>query len=160
MSQRFETLKDVRREYRRFKTVSTQLTVHLNPTSQPDTTPVDHFLASVNDLLKHALNDLGDADVVGIVIHNEINQNERAIGITFRRRDQLSGDVIWSVFEKAAQSNGRFNVLDKLTLVVHAVRMLVGFGGVKTKGRPLSVMTHLKRSINEVKQKRTVWPTP
>ena len=82
------------------------------------------------------------------------------IGFTFRRRDQLSGDVIWSVFEKAAQSNGRFKFLDKLTLVVHAVRMLVGFGGVKTKGRPLSVMTHLKRSINEVKQKRTVWPTP
>lgn len=152
MSQRFETLKDVRREYRRFKTVSTQLTLHLNPTPEPDTTPVEHFLASVNDLLKHTLNDLGDADTVGIiVIHNEIIQNERPIGIIFRRRDQISGDVISSVFEKAAQSNDRFNVLDKLTLVVHAIRMPEGFGGVRTKGRPLSVMTHLKRSIIEVK---------
>jgi hypothetical protein len=34
---------------------------------------------------------------------------------------------------------------------VHSGRMPVGFGRVKTKGRQLSVMAHLKRSIIEVK---------
>jgi hypothetical protein len=36
---------------------------------------------------------------------------------------------------------------------VHSVRMPVGFGGdgLKTKGRQLSVMAHLKKSIIEVK---------
>jgi hypothetical protein len=56
------------------------------------------------------------------------------------------------VFEKVAQSNARFNALDKLNVVVHSVKMPVGYGlGVKTKGRQLEVMDHLKRSIIEVK---------
>jgi hypothetical protein len=76
---------------------------------------------------------------------------DKAIGISFRRRDQLSEDVIWSVFEKVAQSNARFNALDSLNVEVHSVRMPVGFDGVKTKGRQLSIMAHLKSSIVEVK---------
>jgi hypothetical protein len=58
---------------------------------------------------------------------------------------------VWRVFEKVIQSNARFNVLDRLVITVHSVRMPVGFGRVKTKGRPISVMAHLKRSIIEVK---------
>ena len=39
-----------------------------------------------------------------------------------------------------------------LVVTVHSVKMPVGFGnGIKTKGRPLSVMAHLKRSIVEIK---------
>jgi hypothetical protein len=46
----------------------------------------------------------------------------------------------------------RFNALDKLIVVVHSVKMPVGHGrGVKTKGRQLEVMAHLKRSTIEVK---------
>jgi hypothetical protein len=105
----------------------------------------------VSDLFEHALQDIGDADMVGITIHNEINQNDWPIGISFRRKDQLSGDVISSVFEKVAQSIARFNALDTLTVVVHSVRMPVQSGGVRTKGRPFSVMAHLKNSIIEVK---------
>jgi hypothetical protein len=49
------------------------------------------------------------------------------------------------------QSNAKFNSLDKLVVVLHSVKMPVGFGRVKTKGRPLSVMSRLTRSIVEVK---------
>jgi hypothetical protein len=89
--------------------------------------------------------------MVAITIHNEINQKDKTIGIRVRRKDQLSGDVIWSVFEKVVQSNARFNALDKLVITVHSVGMAAGFGGIKTKGRSLSVMAHLKTSIVEVK---------
>ena len=134
--------------------IGTQLTVLLNPPTDPDTNPMDHFLTSVNDLFEHALQDVRDADMVGIAIHNEVNQSDRPIGINFRRRDQLSADVIWSVFE-LSQSNSRFNALDTLTVVVLSVGMPVGFdGGIKTKGRQLSVMAHLKRSIIEVKAEK------
>jgi hypothetical protein len=61
--------------------------------------------------------------------------------------------VIWSVFERVAQSNARFNALDPLTIVVHRVGMPVGFGRVKTKGRPVDVLAHMERSIIEVKAK-------
>ena len=89
--------------------------------------------------------------MVGITTQNEINQNDKSIGISFRRKDQLSGDVIWSVLEKVAQSNARFNALDRLVETAHSVKMPIGFGRVKSKGRPISVMAHLKRSIVDVK---------
>jgi len=42
--------------------------------------------------------------------------------------------------------------MDELIIVIHSVKMPVGFGmGVKSKGRPLSVMAHVKKSIIEVK---------
>jgi hypothetical protein len=55
--------------------------------------------------------------MVGIAVYNEENQNDKPIGISFRRKDQISGDVIWRVFEKVAQSNSRFNALDKLVVM-------------------------------------------
>jgi hypothetical protein len=105
----------------------------------------------MDDVFEHVLKGVQDSDMVGIAIRNEVNQSDKLIRISFRRRDQFSGDVIWSVFEKVSQSNSRYNALDTLTFEVHAVRMPVGFGGIKTKGRPLGVMAHLQRSIIEVK---------
>jgi hypothetical protein len=109
----------------------------------------------VNEMFEHVLQDVQDSAMVGAAIRNEINQCDKTIGISLRRRDQISGNVIWSVFEKVSQSNSRFNALDTLTLDVHSVRKPVGFGfrgdGLKTKGRPLHVIAHLKKSIIEVK---------
>jgi hypothetical protein len=61
--------------------------------------------------------------------------------------------VIWSVFEKVAQSNARFDVSDTLVVKVHSVKLPVGYGkrATTSKGRPLSVLAHLKRSIVDVK---------
>ena len=90
--------------------------------------------------------------MVGITIQNEVNLLDKPIGISFRRKDQLSAEVIWSVFSKVAQSNARYNAMDRLIFVIHSVKMPVGFGrGVKSKGRPLSVMAHMKHSIIEDK---------
>ena len=51
--------------------------------------------------------------MLGITIHNASIQN-KPVGISFRRRDQLSVDAIWSVFE-VTQSDSRFNTLDTLS---------------------------------------------
>ena len=108
----------------------------------------------MNDLFEHALQDVGKGDMVGIAIHNESNQNDKPIGISFRRQDQLSVDAIWSVFE-VTQSKARSNALYTLTVVLHTVKMPVVFGlqgnGIKTMGRPISVVAHLKKSIVQVK---------
>jgi len=92
--------------------------------------------------------------MVGITI-TEINVKDKAIGISFRRKDQITPEVIWLVFEKVAQSNARFNALDKMIIVVQSVKTPVGHGGVKCEGRPLQSMVHLKRSIVEVKAKNS-----
>jgi hypothetical protein len=85
--------------------------------------------------------------MVGITIQNGENQNDKSIGISFRRKDQLGADVILSLVQKVSQSNARFNALDKLIMTVHSVRMPVGFGkrGMKSRGRPLSVIKKKKK---------------
>jgi len=52
--------------------------------------------------------------MVGITISNKVNVAEKDIGISFRRKDQITSGVIWSVLGKVAQSNARFNALDEL----------------------------------------------
>jgi len=148
MARRFVIDDIMRRQYRRFNVVGTQFTARLLPPSD-NSDPVGHFLASVNDLLEHALRDVAATDMVGLTKQNRVNQNDKPIGISFRRKDQLSRDVIWSVFEKVAQSNSRFDASDTLIVTVHSVKMPVGYGkhAMKSIGRPLSVMAHLKKSI-------------
>ena len=151
MARRFEIEDTSTRQYRRFNATGTQLVVRLLPLSDA-TDPVSHFLASLNDLFRHALQNLNESDMVGITIQNRENQNDKPIGISFRRKDQLAADVILSLLQKVSQSNARFNALDKLIVTVHSVTMPVGFGrGMNTRGWPLSVMAHLKTSIVEVK---------
>jgi len=74
--------------------------------------------------------------MVGVTIHNEVNLLDKAIGISFRQKDQLSEELIWSVFSKVAQSNARYNAMDRLIFVVQSVKMPVGFGrkGIRSKG--------------------------
>ena len=58
------------------------------------------------------------------------------------------------MFSKVAQSNARYNAMDRLIVVVQSVKMPVCFGKtIKSKGRPVHEMVHEKRSIIEVKSK-------
>ena len=43
--------------------------------------------------------------MVVIAIHNEVIQSDKPIGISFRRLNQLSGDMILSVFEKVTSQS-------------------------------------------------------
>ena len=74
------------RQCRRYNAVGKQLTVSLVPTSD-NMNPVAHFLASVNDLIGHALRDADDSLMVGMTIQNQVNQNDKPIGFSFRRKD-------------------------------------------------------------------------
>ena len=152
MTRRFETDDTNRRQYRRYNAAGTQLTMRLLPPADISD-PVGHFLASMNELFEYALQDVSDGDMVEITIQNQVNQNDKPIEISFRRKDHLSGEVIWSFFEKVSQSNARFNALDTLVVTVHSVKMPAGYGkrAIKGMGRRLSVMAYLKKSIVEVK---------
>jgi hypothetical protein len=61
---------------------------------------MSHFLVSVSDLFEHALQNCDDSDMVEITISNEENVQDKVVGISFRRKDQLTPNVIWSVFAK------------------------------------------------------------
>jgi len=83
----------------------------------PDSKPVTHFLDSMSDLFGYALRNCNESDMVGVTISNEVNVHDKPIEISFRRRDQLSEEVTWSMFEKVAQSNARYNAMDRLVIV-------------------------------------------
>jgi len=152
MARRIEIDDTIRKQYRRYNAEGTQLTVRLLPPAY-NSDPVGHFLASENEIFEYILQDVSDEDTVGITIKNQANQNDKPIGISFSRKERLSREVIWRVFEKVSQSNARFNALDTLVVMVHSVKMPVGYGkhAVKSMGKPLSVMSRLKRSIVEMK---------
>ena len=103
----------------------------------------------MNDLFDYALRNVDDSDMVGVTINNEVNFLDKAIGIIFRRKDQLSEEVIWSVFSKAAQSNARYNAMGRL----------IGRKSIILKGRPIDVMVHLKKVSSRLNLKQTAWPT-
>jgi hypothetical protein len=75
--------------------VGSQLTVRLLTTPEGDeNNPISHFMASVTYLCEYALRNCDDSDMVGVSVRNEVNMRDKAIGISFRRKDQLSTDVI------------------------------------------------------------------
>ena len=82
-------------EYRWFNTVETWLTVRLLPPPEGDErVPLSHFMSSVTNLCEHALRNCDDSDMVGVSIRNDVNMRDKEIGISFRRKDKLSTDVI------------------------------------------------------------------
>jgi len=88
MARRFEIDDTIRRQYRRYNAVGTQLTVRLLPPSD-NSDPVGHFLASVNEIFEYSLQDVSDSNMAGITIQNQVKQNDKPLGISFRRKYQL-----------------------------------------------------------------------
>jgi len=69
MARRFEIEDTITRQYRRFGATVMQLVVRL--LAPPDNSnTVSHFLASLKDLFRHALQNLNESDMVGITIQN------------------------------------------------------------------------------------------
>ena len=93
------------------------------------------------------------SDLVGLRIRNTENAEDKVVGISFRRRDQLKPDVVWAVVGKVIQSSARFGLSDLFEVHLDHVTMPAGNGkrAEKTKGRSLSVMSAIKKSIVTVK---------
>jgi hypothetical protein len=63
--------------------------VRLNPPIDLDFNPIYHFLVSMDDVFEHVLHGVQDSDMVGIAIRNELNQSDKPIGISFRRKTRF-----------------------------------------------------------------------
>ena len=88
MESKFNVIDEINTLYRRFNAVGSQLTVRLLPPPEGDgNTPIQHFMACVTSLCEYALRNCDDSDMVGVSIRNEVNKRDKAIGITFRRKD-------------------------------------------------------------------------
>jgi predicted Zn-dependent protease len=158
MSRHFTVLNEVIRHYRRFNAEGRELTVRMTapPTDSVASRDIARYLAeSVDELFEYALRNLQHGDMVGVSIHNADSLQDRPLGLSFRRRDQISREVLCSVLEKVKQSNADFEALDTLTFHVHSVRMPVVFGRTQTPlGSSLLAMARIKRSVVQIRAER------
>ena len=92
-----------------------------------------------------------DRDLVGLRIRNTEYVQDKVVGISFRRRDQLKLGVVWGVLGKVVQSNARYGITGRLEENLHHARMPAGNGHEKTKWRSVDVMSAVKKSIVVVK---------
>ena len=86
------------------------------------------FKTAMEHLFEEILQDFSDSDMVGLSIENENNMSKKPIGISYRRKDQLSVNLITSVLENVIQSNAVFAALDNLEIEINVVRLPSGNG--------------------------------
>ena len=101
----------------------------------------------ITALTNYLVHDVRDRDLVGLRIRNTENVQDKVVGISIRCLDQLKPDVVWSDLGKVVQSNARFVLGDRLEVHLDHVRMPVGNGCEKTKGRSLNVKSAIEKSF-------------
>jgi len=105
----------------------------------------------ITELTNYLLAKVPDRYLLGLRIRNTENVQDKVVGISLPRRNQLNPDMVWSVLRKVIQSNARFALTDDLEVHLDHGRMQVGNGRENTKGRLLDVFNAIKKSIVTVK---------
>ena len=146
----FLVLDEVSKSYPKFNTTGRSLLIKFRPQAE-DRDPALYLKECITALTDYLVDEVPDRDLVGLRIRNTENVQDKLVGISLRRRDQLKPDVVWSVLGKVIQSNARFGLTDRLEVHLDHVRMPVGNGRVKTKGSSINVLSAIKRSIVTVK---------
>jgi len=109
--------------------------------------PKAYLKECITSLTYYLVDDVHDRDLVGLKIRNIENVQDKVAVISFRRRDLLKRDVVWSILGNFVHSNARFGLSDSLEVHLDHVNLPAGNGREKTKGRSLDVMSAIKKSI-------------
>jgi len=107
--------------------------------------PSTYLKECITALTNYLVDEGNNRDLVRLRIRKTENVQDKVVGISFRRRDQLKSDLVWEIFSKVIQSNVRFSLTDRFEVHLDHIRMPAGNGLEKTKGRSLDVMSALKR---------------
>jgi len=110
--------------------------------------PSTYLKECITAITNYLVDEVNDRDLVRLRIRNTENVQDKVVGISFRRRDQLKPDLVREIISKAIQSNAKFGLTDRLGVDLDHVRMAAGNGRMaeKTKGRFLDVSA-IKKSI-------------
>jgi len=52
----------------------------------------------ITTLTNYVVNEVNNRDLVGMSIRNTENVQDKVVGVSFRRRDQLKPDLVWEFF--------------------------------------------------------------
>jgi len=83
------------RRVKRFKFNATgrRLLIKFGPPSK-EYDPVVYIKERITALTNYLIDDMRDRNLVGLRIRNTENVQDKLLGISFRRRDQLKSDVV------------------------------------------------------------------
>jgi hypothetical protein len=146
----FRILDETFKTFPKFNTAERSLLIKFNSTGE-EQDPATYLKECITTLTNYLVDKVPDRDLVGLRIRNTENLQNKVVGVSLRRRDQLKADVVWSVLGKVIQSNVRFALTDRLEVHLYLVSMPAGNGREKTKGRSISVLSAIKKSIVVVK---------
>ena len=136
----FMILDETSKSFPKFNATGRSLLIRFRtPREEQNTTT--YLRECITTLTNYLVNDVHDRDLVGLRIRNTENMQDKVVGISLRRRDQLKPYVVWDVLGKVVQSNARFGLADRIEVHLDHVRMPAGNGRVKTKGCSLYVMS-------------------
>ena len=113
--------------------------------------PAPYLKECITALTNYLVVEVPGRDLVGLIIRNTKNVEDKVTGISLHRRDQLESHVVWGVLAKVIQRYFVFGPSDRLVVLVEHVRIPPGNGRAKTMGRSLDVMSAIKQSIFTVK---------
>ena len=109
--------------------------------------PTAYLTECITLLTNYLVDVVRDRYLVGLRIWNTESVQDKLVGISYRRLEQLEPDVVWSVLGKLVQSNARFGLSDRLEALLDHVKMPSGNGRGKIKGRSVDVMSAIEKSI-------------
>ena len=148
----FKILDETSKSFPKFKATGRSILIKFNSPGE-EQEPITYLKECITALTDYLVGEVAGRDLVGLRIRNTENVEDKVVGISLRRRDQLKPDVVWDVLGKVIQSNARFALCDQLEVHLDHVRMPAGNGKAaeKTKGRPIGLMSAIKKSIVTVK---------
>ncbi|XP_046397765.1 uncharacterized protein LOC124164478 [Ischnura elegans] len=124
---KFLLIDEAERFYKRFNTVGMAIRIKLRK-CPPNVSPLNWIEGTLTEILEHIKSkNVKECDHLGMTISTDISP-EKSIGISFRRADQLSPDVVFDTFAKFAQSNDEYLLSDQLIVTAHHIIMPVGRG--------------------------------
>jgi hypothetical protein len=135
----FSILVDTEKCFEKFNATGRRLIIKFKcPGKNQD--PYTYLDECINKLTKYVVNAIPGRDFVGMKIRNSDNLSDKVVSISFRRCDEFTYHLVWEATGKIVQSNAVFGLTDRLEVYFDHVRMPLGKGRVKTKGRSLDIM--------------------
>jgi hypothetical protein len=94
-----QILNESRKHYERFQAYGRHIVLQIRPCPE-NQNPVTYFRDSLQEILEIIETGVGESDMLVFQIINSTNSVDRPIGLSFRKKDQISVDTITYVFEK------------------------------------------------------------
>ena len=126
-------MEETSKSFQKFNATGRSLLIKFNSPGE-DQGPATYLIEYNKALTNYLVDDVPGRDLVGLEIWNTENLQDKLVGISLLRRDQLKLYIVWGVLQKVIQSNARFALSYRLEVHSDHVRMPAGNGGVKTKG--------------------------